>query len=219
MSVAVRHGIRSIAVALAAVVVATGPAAHADQRIGLSRDGSTWTSAISAPLFDDALLWVPGDVRTESFWVRNQSQDVATLDVTAVRRSTDDDALVVEARVGRGSWVPLVGSAALPGGTLSAGAKRRVDVRVALDTTSGNATQRRSIPIDFTARLRSQGSDVASTDISSTDAPSGSDDGELASTGAALDPRLLLGALGALGTGLVLLLAGRRRHTEQEEDR
>lgn len=228
-----------LAVIVTAVVVMAGAPAHADDRLGLSRDGSTWSPALTTPLFSAPLRWVPGDVRTESFWVRNQSTDAAQLSLTASRRGAAAAGIEVRGRVGSGSWVLLDDSVSLTGGRLAAGERRRVDVRVSLPAGAGNTTQRLTTPVDFTARLVSveagPGDDEPTTPAPTTDngtddntdenTDDGTDDNtqqwattDLPATGSVVDPRIMLGALGALGTGFVLL-AGRRRNTAKDEER
>lgn len=46
--------------------------AYADNELGLSRDGTNWSQSLTKPLFDSNVIWVPGDIRMATFWVRNQ---------------------------------------------------------------------------------------------------------------------------------------------------
>jgi hypothetical protein len=66
---------RTLAVAgavLAGLAPAT-PAAAATPEIVVSSDGSTFTPDLTANVFDDLALIVPGDAMASSVWVRNQS--------------------------------------------------------------------------------------------------------------------------------------------------
>src|SRR5688500_5683454 len=79
--------LRTISIAAAILLTAT-PAVAADE-IGLSSDGGSWSSTLAQPLFDPAFRWVPGDHETASFWVRNESDDSALLDVAILGSSID----------------------------------------------------------------------------------------------------------------------------------
>lgn len=99
------------AVLVAVLLGAAAPASAAD-RIGLSRDGEHWSSSLEGPLFDPALRWVPGDVWTTRFYVRNQAGSAgdAAIEVGRLRGSSLLDAgdLRVKARAGSGPWSDVV---------------------------------------------------------------------------------------------------------------
>lgn len=61
--------VRWLAVA-AMIGVTTSPAVAAGE-LELSRDGTSWSPDLSEPLFDSNVRWVPGDIRSSSFFVRN----------------------------------------------------------------------------------------------------------------------------------------------------
>jgi hypothetical protein len=77
----------AVLLAGALVAIAAVPA-YADGYVGLSSDGRHWSSRLSGPLFSPASRWVPGDVGTRSFWVRDQGPSSARLTI-AVTTATD----------------------------------------------------------------------------------------------------------------------------------
>jgi len=56
----------------ACLVAPAAPARAADE-LGSSTDGRTWVSSLATPLFAPSFRWVPSDVETASFYVRNQA--------------------------------------------------------------------------------------------------------------------------------------------------
>ncbi|MBP3037141.1 hypothetical protein J2M53_12895 [Arthrobacter sp. zg-ZUI100] len=72
--------------ALAAAVSLTGAssALAADGYLQFSLDGQTYSSAISGPIFHQAINYVPGTASTASLWVRNSSGEPASLSSAAV---------------------------------------------------------------------------------------------------------------------------------------
>jgi len=99
-----------LAAAALAVVVTAAPASAADE-VGVSQDGVTWSSQLTAPLFANGFLWVPGDVEERSFHVRNDGPsraevvvDVVAADPAGLLASPD---LLLEARVGSGPWAEI----------------------------------------------------------------------------------------------------------------
>ena len=130
-----------------------GPAS-ADGRIGLSRDGSTWSQTLPGSLFDPSIRWVPGDSRTASFFVRNQAESGASLRVDV--RSGDRDQLLanddirLEARAHGSRWFPLQNndiSRTLTSRMLGVGESVKVDVRAVFDAASTNQSQRKSLAL------------------------------------------------------------------------
>lgn len=146
-------------VALVLLLSLTAAPAHAAGEIGLSPDGKTWSSRLTAPLFDSAVRWVPGDERTATFHVRNQSSSDALLDLVMEGGAVDDlmrtGDLTVTAQGGDSPWrtaravgpQTMVQSQPLPPGTSS-----KVTITVALAATSPNPSQR--LAFDFNLRLR-----------------------------------------------------------------
>ena len=136
-----------------------GPAA-ADEEIGLSRDGVVWTSRLTQPLFDPAVLWVPGDSRTSTFWVRSQAVEDArlTVDVLGARIDAllETGDLTVSARADRGDWRSVTGTGTRRLVSTIAAESRdpvRLDVRVDLDAGSSNGSQTLQLDVDLRIRL------------------------------------------------------------------
>ncbi|VXB39964.1 hypothetical protein [Aeromicrobium sp. 9AM] len=147
-------------VALTVLVIGAASPAAADTEIGLSVDGATWAPTLTAPLFDPDLRWVPGDTRSATFYVRNQSDDVATLSVdvlgTALHTLLDTGDLRISARGDGIDWRAtsrpgthrLVSDVAVP-----AGASTPIDVTVALAPGSSNESMRRQLDLRFRLSL------------------------------------------------------------------
>ena len=194
--------VSSLVLMAAFFLTAATPASAADVRLGLSRDGVTFTPTLGQPLFDGAFRWVPGDVQTRTFFVRNQSSDPAELSIDVLAAQVDElietGDLTVSARSGSDpftdvseggehrlvTWVPQ-----------SAGQVRQVDVKVAFDPTSTNQSQTRSLDLDLRVLLRQTGAGPTPTPepptepdgdsaVSPSDAANGASDGILPNTGA-----------------------------------
>lgn len=144
-------------VAVGASLVLGGQAAHADsQRTGLSRDGVSWGTHLEQPLFDPDFRWVPGDVETKTFFVRNQSEDGGLLSLvvrgTAVEGLLRTHDLGVLARADGRSWQHLSGPGShdlLAGASLASGEQSMVQVRVAFGAPSLNRSQSLPVDLDF----------------------------------------------------------------------
>lgn len=181
--------------------------AHAADEIGLSDDGVTWSSGLDAPLFDPDVRWVPGDSRTESFYVRNEGPSGASLTIEA--RSADEDDLLADddidlrARADGGAWVALrngVASTRLTEREIEQDGVVEVDVNATFDPTSTNQSQVRRLALDFRVLL----ADAAGTDGESDADADGGTDADLDGPGvdADLDPPAGEETTGALpGTG------------------
>ncbi|WP_146825372.1 LPXTG cell wall anchor domain-containing protein [Aeromicrobium flavum] len=198
---------------------AVAPAA-ADDRIALSADGTVWADRLIEPLFDPSVVWVPGDTRTASFWVRNQAQSNASL--TATVRSEDGDDLMssrqvtLRARSG-GPWVTLrngTPSGGLTSVSIKPGSAVRVDVQAALDPAASNASQASSLDLGFDVRL-AEAVDETANDTDGSDDESGSA-GWLPDTGSGT-PLILVWMAGiAMAVGAALAAAGRREKESED---
>lgn len=152
---------RIFGLALTALIMVgtSSGSAHASDEIGLSTDGSTWASILPEPLFASAIRWVPGDSRTESFFVRNQASDDGDLSVRVLASAQDDlmetGDLRISARSGEGPWsrVDEPGTHVLVERVLAPGERERVDVRVDFDPASTNVSRLRSLDLQLDARL------------------------------------------------------------------
>lgn len=219
----------SIGAAAAAVVTLVAAPAHADEEIGLSRDGVTWSQELDAPLFDPGFRFVPGDVETRSFQVRNDGPSAGLLTVQVV--ATDPSALLladdftIEARVAGGAWVD-VEAGTTPVRTelqVAQGAQTQVAVRASFDWES--TVQVRSVPFRVVLTLEEDG------DVGGVDEGNGNGDGDgdgngggdvggesdgLPATGSAIAPGLFWLAAGLIGGGVALV---RRREREEVSGR
>ncbi|GAA1728640.1 hypothetical protein GCM10009710_06570 [Aeromicrobium alkaliterrae] len=157
---------RSVAASIALLLLVAVPSAAAaqDTRIGLSRDGVTWTGTLASPLFDPDFHWVPGDEQVRTFYVRNESVDPAVLSVEVLGSTSDSlvetGDLTISARGGDGPWhdVSTPGNHTLVSEVGAAsGQPRRVDVAVAFDPTSTNPSQVRQLDLDLRVTLRQDG--------------------------------------------------------------
>lgn len=202
------------------------PASAADE-IGLSLDGERWADRLTQPLFDQDTLWVPGDSRTVSFYVRNQAGSDASL--TASVRSSDQDGLMkndhiaLRARAG-GRWFALRNgkpSQQLTEAVITPGTPVKIEVEAAFDPNSSNRSQTESVRLMFEVRLTdAAGSDVPQ-DGENPVAGDGSDEeseglaGFLPDTGSGIPVILMLMAGIATAVGATVVVAGRR---ERESD-
>ena len=200
-------------------------AAHADEVIGLSWDQKNWSSKLAGSLFDPAVRWVPGDVRTAAFHVRNQAGDGATVAIAVESTDRDrllrDDDINLEARVRGTDWVELERTGErfrINESVLRAGETTRVQVRATFDPAATNQSQRSELQMRF--RVVLSDADAAPGGIGA--GPDGTDDAErddtvtggvLPNTGAPQVGWLILLAGLMLGVGLAML-----RRREEESD-
>lgn len=203
------HLLRSLLWALSCALVLASPAA-ADDELGISRDGASWSSELDGSLFDPAVRWVPGDRRVAKFYVRNRADGGGRLVVSA---TTDDpDQLLrhgdlrIHARVGAGRWVALDsrdGAFELDRRALGAGDTRRVRVRAAFRPTAGNDTQARHVHLSFAVSL---------AQIAAGPGDDGGGEGDLPQVGSSTSVWVLLGGACAVGAGAALM----RKRTREE---
>lgn len=216
MSRLLTRGLALLAFLTCSTVLYPHPAA-AEDNLGLSLDGVHWHAGLAEPLFDPAVRWVPGDVRTSRFLVRNDAADPADLALDLLRRS--DDALIetgwlrVSARAGSGSWTTIAASGThrlVDEDRIAAGSVVPLQVRVALAPSAPNGTQVLGSDLDLRVTLTDSRANAHNGD--NGDNGEGPDQA-LPDTGLALPwwevPLGLLLVLGGL-----LLLAARRRNTE-----
>jgi hypothetical protein len=198
----------------------TSPAIAADE-IGLSNDGSHWSTVLTDPLFDPSFIWVPGDAKTSSFFVRNQGPTPAELTITVTSGDGDqllaNDDITLAARADGGSWAPLrngVATTALTAQAIARGGSTRVELRARFDPASANRTEDKSLPLRFVVRLTEAIPTPGPT-------PSDSDSDEsnhareggigLPGTGSNLGVGTAWSAVALLGGGSLLALLARRR--------
>ncbi len=215
--------IRSLAVTAAlatlAVVGAAAPAS-ADDEIGLSRDGVSWSRQLDAPLFDAGFLWVPGDVEQESFLVRNDGPSDGELAVDVLAEDPDgllaSDAFLLEARIGTGEWVEVnEGTTVLEPAVLDVpqGARSRVTVR-------GTFLPETTDHMDEIAPFRVRVTLSEDGDIGGEVDDDGDGNGEvggqdaLPDTGSPLGAGAIWIAAALIGAGIALVRPGRERGKE-----
>lgn len=199
------------ATAIAVVAMSAAPAL-ADDEIGLSRDGITWSTELSAPLFGPDFRFVPGDREVRSFQVRNDgpSDGVLTVDVLATDpdHALADDDFTLEARVGSGPWQPVDAGTTRAATELEVaeGARTRISVRASFDWDSTRQVD--TVPFRIHLTLSEDG-DVGGVDGGGGDGDGGGevggeDDG-LPATGATIQPALLWFAAALIGAGIAVL--------------
>lgn len=212
------------ATATAVVAWAAAPA-HAADELGLSPDGVTWTSELSAPLFDPGFVFVPGDVEERSFRLRNDgpSDGVLTVDVVAEDPDlllTDTD-VTLEARIGSGAWVPVATGTtrAVTELEVPQGSQTTVTLRAAFVWESTRMDERVPFHVDLTL---SEDGDIAGEGDGDGDGDGngngvdGDGDGQgdvdgLPDTGNQVPRGVLWLSAGLIGTGLALVRPERRR--------
>lgn len=143
---------------LAPPAVADGPG------IELSRDGRSWSSALSAPLLDEDVRIVPGGATRSDLWLRNSSGRSTTLTVaTGPMRSTMPEGVspLDDFRVRVGGTGLTSDSArrcvVVVRQTLDPGERVRVPVSVALPSTSRRVSERRSVAVPLRLHLTEGG--------------------------------------------------------------
>jgi hypothetical protein len=206
--------IRRLASLVAAAFVAVGATAapaFADDEIGLSTDGVSWTHQLAAPLFAPGFLWVPGDVEERSFRIRNGGASAGELSVDVV--ATDPAGLLaspdflLEARLGSGAWIEVpAGTTRLQPAVLDVpkGADTTVTVRGTFrpETT---AHMDQVAPFDVRVTLSEDG-DVAGNEASNGNGDDGEvSGGALPDTGSPFGVGLVWLAAGLIGAGVALV--------------
>jgi hypothetical protein len=208
------------------LTVALASPAAADDELSVSNDGVAYARDLTAPLFDPGLRWVPGDVESSTFYVKNNDDFGARLDLDLlgdhIGDLLDSGDLHVTATAGTGfSGIASDGSVTriLDGASVPGGAVVPVTVTVSFDEDSPNATQLRSTDIRLRITLTQtefpNGDDEDSDDDNDDD--NGTDDGEeddngvLPDTGTGLSAWMLV--LGGLTVGLGAAIARREPHT------
>ncbi|GAA0189544.1 hypothetical protein GCM10008944_01010 [Cytobacillus oceanisediminis] len=203
-----------------AVTLLAPVGAHAADEIGISRDGTSWSSNLDEPLFDPGLRWVPGDTRTSSFFVRNQGPSGSAITIEV--RSLDSDELLADddirlrARAAEGAWVDLrneVTSTRLTEKTIEQGAAVRVDVNATFDEASTNQSQVGRLAIAFRVRLADAAAGEPGDDLDGAGPSAGDTVGDLPDTGSPT-PRWIV--LGGLGLALVGVLLASRLRVDRE---
>jgi hypothetical protein len=222
-----------------------GPEPDGDA-LEVSLDGLTWSDAITTPLFDPALRWVPGDVRTARFFVRNNREESGDLQVVIDRTISealrDTGFLTIAARAGNGRWREIAAGGRqvlIASDNVGAGQQMGVQLRASFDYAAApNQTMVLASDLDLTITLTqdgivrdaSSGEPMTGFDPAGPDGPDGPDPavadangelpgagGALPDTGSPLRPWVLPLALSLLASGAVLLARRRRDDDDQVE--
>ncbi len=211
---------------LIALVTYAAPATAAGE-LGVSQDGTTWAPTFSGPLFDNAIHWVPGDSRTATFFIRNQSTDTAGLAITMlgdhVGSLMDSGDITVSATGGGGVSVPtsdLGDQLLLIASDINGGEVVPIHVTVDFNENSPNDTQLLSTDLKFKVTL-TQSSETNPDNPGDGNGTNGDGNGTngssspLPDTGAGqLTWIVALGSI-LLGTGVAIV--SRHRNNEQGE--
>lgn len=144
-----------------------GPAAAAyaapvTPKIEVSADGVHWQANLSDPLFDPAIMWVPGDSRVAEFLVRNLGGSDAWLSVAAERYATlhqlAETNLALSVRVDGGEWAALGSEAQAARLSLThsgvAATPASVELRAEMPGGTGNAAQLGTARFEVTVNLQ-----------------------------------------------------------------
>ena len=220
---------RRVAVVVAGALLAlayAGPA-QASREVLVSNTDSGFAETLAEPLFDPALRWVPGDVRSATFYVRNNSADPAGLRLSVIDQDAgkllDSGALHVRVTSGGIRWRPdprLPSRTVRSGMLLAPGTSVPVKVLVVFDPAASNRTQLLSSELRIRVRLAQSGHldlEPGTANGGQPGSGKGSDGGPLPGTGlsAELGWLFLLGSL-SLGTGFALVT--RRSHHHGDPD-
>lgn len=211
--------------ALLVLVVAVASPAAADDELSVSSDGVNFARALGGPIFDPALRWVPGDVRSSTIHVKNNDQFAARLDIDLLGdhlgdlldsgdlHVTTSAASGIAGVASDGSTTRILGAANVPGDAVVP-----VTITVSFDEDSPNATQLRSTDIRLRLTLTQtefpQGDDGDDGDSDGDDDGDDNDgddgNGVLPDTGSGLEAWMLL--LGGLSLGLGSAIVRREPH-------
>lgn len=192
-----------------------------------SADGITYSPVFTGTLFADITLVVPGDRQTSVFWVRNTSATAGYLRVLLSDVVTSGpaiaDAITVQSSTPAftGTAAPL--SAAKPcwvlveGDVVPAGSAVKVTSVLALGNLTGTVGQSETASLSLGVGMSDAalgGLPPTSCGGATTIIPVSGSPVRLASTGSETPYSLIALSAGALGVGLFLLVAARRRRQE-----
>lgn len=183
----------------------------------LSFDQTDWQETLAHDLFDDSIRWVPGDQRTETFWLKNNGPVESVVSVVSEGSGTEDliemGDIDVDLRVDGGAWGTLesLNSQLERAGFANAGAVSRVDVRVVFSADSPNYSQVQSLDFNLVIRLTQN----APIPPQPPTIDPKSHTGLTVTGGQAIGQLAIIGLLGAI-VG-VFFLVKRRREREQEQ--
>ena len=178
----------SLALGLAASPSQADDAAQPDRNaLQVSLDGVTWTESIRQPLFDPAVRWVPGDIRTARFFVRNAKPESGDLRVVLERPTRDalldTGFLSVAARAGDGPWTEIESGGRhelIDGAAVESLEEEIVFLRASLAADAPNGTMVLATDLDLTLTLTQEGivDDATSEDDDENDGGNGNGNGD-----------------------------------------
>ncbi len=164
------QALTALVVACCLLAVSIAPSSAQDKpepdadALEVSLDGLVWTDSIDTPLFDPEVRWVPGDVRTARFFVRNNRTDQGTLQVVVQRPERDElldtGSLSVAARAGNGRWTEVAsgGRHVLVDSTdVNGGRQMAVQLRASFDFDAPNGTMVLDSDLDLKISLTQAG--------------------------------------------------------------
>lgn len=212
---------RLVLLAAVLLVAATAPA-RAEDELLVSGDGTTWSVAVTQPLFDPTVRWVPGDYRDSGFWVRNTTDQAARVELSFTSQDVNalvaDGNLMLKVRTTAAAWQPLLVERAqhVVAATIPGGSTTEVLVRATLATNASNATMTDLAHLDFTARLTSvDAAPIVPPPGEPPTSPAPTDPGSggvrLPGTGAVIPGWLVVVGLATLGAGIALVGGARVR--------
>lgn len=197
--------------AIAAVLATVIPSQAADE-LGVSRNGTTWSDAFSGSIFDNAIQWVPGDSRTATFYIRNQSPNEGSLAIAMLGDHTgdllDSGNLHVTASAASGVSVPVSNGneqLMLNAKCIGSGVVVPITVKVDFDESSRNETRLRSTDLRFVVTLTQ----------TSVVSPARGATASLPNTGA--PNTIWIVALGSILLGIGVAVTTRRRNNPKGE--
>lgn len=235
----VANGARSSGIAclmiLAHIFGAAPSIADAKEELLLSRDGEHFTGDLGSPVFEEAEVLVPGASVSQAIWVRNGSQDPATLSISSLTGGQAQPQLTqylllrfTTDEVDTG-WISLVDpdgvAPILEGLQLSPGEQLRLEVALQLSDQAPNETRRQHASFDFRFFLKGDHVEDASDTVGAGPEPvdsSGVSAGEqgkgsLASTGAGNVGLLALLGAAVLSAGFIVAAVARKRKDTGDE--
>jgi hypothetical protein len=221
----------------AAVSLGAGPAAAASlsavpahavgSALQFSTDGAHYSTVFPGSLFTDVAVLVPGDSQTITFWIRNAADSAGYLRLVMSDVATTNpalaDALSLKVDTATTAGAPARLSQASPcwvvaeGDRLESGGTVRVTATLALgDLSDTDGQSARSL---FSVRAGLSDATLGSLPPTSCGGPStaipvSGPPVDVAMTGSEFPYPLLVAGAGALGAGLFLLVAARRRRQE-----
>ena len=165
-----RRALATLVVAFCLVVTAVAPSSAQDtpepdaRALEVSLDGVVWTESIETPLFDPDVRWVPGDVRTARFFVRNNRDEQGNLQVILQRPVRDElldtGFLSVAARADNGEWTEVASGGRhvlVDSEDVESAEQMAVELRASMDFDAPNRTMILASDLDLRVTLTQSG--------------------------------------------------------------